>query len=173
MRTRITTTAALVTAFGLGLAGCSSSGQEGDGSGKVTLTLATFNEFGYEDLIKEYMAAHPNVTIEHKKAATSNAVSYTHLDVYKRQVGHAEFGVPAEAVEDIQRAGDRPKRVRAGRVRAGCVRAGRLGRDRGERHGDSFTDNPQVGVIPVLTGPCPLLPGHSPIAASRSRHVSR
>ncbi|MCB1251791.1 MAG: carbohydrate ABC transporter substrate-binding protein [Austwickia sp.] len=72
MRTRITTTAALVTAFGLGLAGCSSSGQEGDGSGKVTLTLATFNEFGYEDLIKEYMAAHPNVTIEHKKAATSN-----------------------------------------------------------------------------------------------------
>lgn len=39
---------------------------------KVTLNLATFNQFGYEDLIKEYEAAHPNVTIKHKKAATSN-----------------------------------------------------------------------------------------------------
>jgi cellobiose transport system substrate-binding protein len=38
----------------------------------VTLTLATFNEFGYEDLIKEYETLNPNVTIEHKKAATSN-----------------------------------------------------------------------------------------------------
>jgi cellobiose transport system substrate-binding protein len=38
----------------------------------VTLTLATFNEFGYEDLIAEYMALNPNVTIEAKKAATSN-----------------------------------------------------------------------------------------------------
>jgi cellobiose transport system substrate-binding protein len=41
-------------------------------SGPVTLKLATFNQFGYEDLITEYMAAHPNVKIEHKKAATSN-----------------------------------------------------------------------------------------------------
>ena len=38
----------------------------------VTLSLATFNEFGYEDLIKEYMELNPNVTIEAKKAATSN-----------------------------------------------------------------------------------------------------
>jgi cellobiose transport system substrate-binding protein len=38
----------------------------------VTLTLATFNEFGYEDLITEYQELYPNVTIEHKKAATSN-----------------------------------------------------------------------------------------------------
>jgi cellobiose transport system substrate-binding protein len=37
----------------------------------VTLTLATFNEFGYEDLITEYMELNPNVTIEHKKAATT------------------------------------------------------------------------------------------------------
>lgn len=38
----------------------------------VTLTLATFNEFGYEDLITEYEALHPNITIIHKKAATTN-----------------------------------------------------------------------------------------------------
>lgn len=44
----------------------------GGASGPVTLKLATFNQFGYEDLITEYMAAHPNVKIEHKKAATSN-----------------------------------------------------------------------------------------------------
>ena len=38
----------------------------------MTLSLATFNEFGYEDLIKEYQELNPNVTIEAKKAATSN-----------------------------------------------------------------------------------------------------
>lgn len=46
-----------------------SSSASGD---KITLTITTFNEFGYEDLIKEYEAAHPNITIEHTKAATSN-----------------------------------------------------------------------------------------------------
>lgn len=48
------------------------SGNTATASGPVTLKLATFNQFGYEDLITEYMAAHPNVKIEHKKAATSN-----------------------------------------------------------------------------------------------------
>lgn len=41
------------------------------GGEEVTLTVATFNEFGYEDLITEYMELNPNVTIEHRKAATS------------------------------------------------------------------------------------------------------
>jgi cellobiose transport system substrate-binding protein len=38
----------------------------------VTLSVATFNEYGYEDLYKEYMELNPNVTIEAKKAATAN-----------------------------------------------------------------------------------------------------
>jgi cellobiose transport system substrate-binding protein len=38
---------------------------------KVTLSVATFNEFGYDKLYAEYTAAHPNVTIVPKKAATS------------------------------------------------------------------------------------------------------
>ncbi|MFZ1410528.1 MAG: extracellular solute-binding protein [Micropruina sp.] len=38
----------------------------------VTLTVATFNEFGYDDLYAEYMTLNPNVTIKPKKAATSN-----------------------------------------------------------------------------------------------------
>ena len=84
MHTRKKSRVALIGAVaGLALvaSGCSSSTDEGaDNSAApsptstepVTLTLATFNEFGYEDLITEYEAAHPNVTIEHKKAATSN-----------------------------------------------------------------------------------------------------
>lgn len=38
---------------------------------KVTLTVATFNEFGYDNLFAEYMKLHPNVTVKAKKAATS------------------------------------------------------------------------------------------------------
>jgi cellobiose transport system substrate-binding protein len=67
-----------VVAVGLALASCSSSGgstpaaSSAPANEKVTLTLATFNEFGYEDLVKEYMAKNPNITIQQKKAATSN-----------------------------------------------------------------------------------------------------
>ena len=77
---RSTTRLAAVAAVGLALTSCSSGGTTPAADGgktaaaneKVTLTLATFNEFGYEDLVKEYMAAHPNITIQMKKAATSN-----------------------------------------------------------------------------------------------------
>jgi cellobiose transport system substrate-binding protein len=36
-------------------------------AGPVDLTIATFTEFGYEDLLKEYEQAHPNVKITHRK----------------------------------------------------------------------------------------------------------
>jgi len=40
---------------------------------EITLTLATFNNFGYtEDLIAGFEKLHPNVTVEHTIAATSN-----------------------------------------------------------------------------------------------------
>ena len=57
--------------------GCSSGDDASDeatatSDEPVTLRIATFNEFGYEELIEEYMELYPNVTIEHKKAATSN-----------------------------------------------------------------------------------------------------
>ena len=60
------------------LAACGGDSPESSNSGTtddktpVTLTIATFNEFGYEDLLTEYMAANPNVKVEHKKAAQSN-----------------------------------------------------------------------------------------------------
>ena len=44
---------------------------EGTGE-EITLTVATFNEFGYEDLITEYMELNPNIKVEQVKAATAN-----------------------------------------------------------------------------------------------------
>lgn len=53
--------------------GCSGSTPSSDSDGSdVTLTVATFNNFGYTDeLLKEYTAAHPNVTIKQQQAATA------------------------------------------------------------------------------------------------------
>jgi cellobiose transport system substrate-binding protein len=67
-------------AVGLVLAGCGGDAEgddtaEGGGTaegGDVTLTVATFNEFGYEDLVADYEEANPGVTVELKKAATAN-----------------------------------------------------------------------------------------------------
>ncbi|MCU1432259.1 MAG: transporter substrate-binding protein [Actinotalea sp.] len=44
---------------------------DGAADEEITLTVATFNEFGYEDLITEYMELNPGITVEHIKAATS------------------------------------------------------------------------------------------------------
>lgn len=66
----IATTSALVLA---GCAGGSGGGTTADPDEKVELTIATFNDFGYTDaLLAEYTKEHPNVTIVHNKAATSN-----------------------------------------------------------------------------------------------------
>jgi cellobiose transport system substrate-binding protein len=73
---RTTAGAAILAASALALVatGCSTPGSDGsDGNEKITLTLATFNDFGYtDDLLKEYEDLHPNITIVHNKAATSN-----------------------------------------------------------------------------------------------------
>lgn len=76
-RTRKTWIAATagMAAVTLVAAGCSGGdGDDGGGSsdGDITLTVATFNEFGYEDLITEYMELNPGITVEQKKAATTN-----------------------------------------------------------------------------------------------------
>ncbi|GAB3603157.1 ABC transporter substrate-binding protein [Microbacterium aureliae] len=69
--------AAAVAAFSataIVLAGCSNAGSGGEGSadGDITLTVATFNDFGYTDeLFQEYMDENPNVTIVHNRAAES------------------------------------------------------------------------------------------------------
>ncbi|UZN01961.1 ABC transporter substrate-binding protein [Cellulomonas sp. S1-8] len=70
--------AAGVTSIALVATACSSSDDAGEGDetadgGSVTLTVATFNEFGYTDeMFDRYEAENPGVTIEQKVAATSN-----------------------------------------------------------------------------------------------------
>ena len=74
--------AAGATAFALLVAGCSSSksdptsatdGNSPDAQESITLTVATFNNFGYtEALLQEYMDANPGVTVVQNVAATSN-----------------------------------------------------------------------------------------------------
>lgn len=58
---------AAATALG-GLAACSKK-QEPSTPGEVKLTLDTFGEFGYDDLIKQYEASHTNIKIEQRKTA--------------------------------------------------------------------------------------------------------
>jgi len=75
-RRTIAATVAGAAAIALVVTGCSTGGDAGgSGSGdeKITLTLATFNDFGYTDeLLAQYTELHPNVTIVQNKAATSN-----------------------------------------------------------------------------------------------------
>ena len=75
MRTSRTIAAvAGVASLALVATGCAGgSGDSGSADGDVTLTVATFNEFGYTDeLLQKYMDENPGVTITHNRAATSN-----------------------------------------------------------------------------------------------------
>ena len=68
-------TAVSAVVLSLGLAAC--GGDDGDdggsgngGDGPVEITIATFNEFGYEDLIEEWNAANPDIQVTQKKVGT-------------------------------------------------------------------------------------------------------
>jgi cellobiose transport system substrate-binding protein len=53
-------------------AGCGAGGGSAEESGKVTLKISTFSEWGYNDLLKEYQELHPDITIENNRFATSD-----------------------------------------------------------------------------------------------------
>ena len=61
------------------LAGACGGPGDSDASGnkadepKIELTIATFNEFGYEDLYREYESQHPNIKIVERRAPTVDA----------------------------------------------------------------------------------------------------
>jgi cellobiose transport system substrate-binding protein len=55
-----------------GCAGGSGTAPSADPNEEITLTIATFNNFGYTDeLLQQYMDENPNVTIVHNKASES------------------------------------------------------------------------------------------------------
>jgi cellobiose transport system substrate-binding protein len=55
--------------LGAGLVACGGGGSPGanDAGGQIELTIGTFTEFGYEDLLTEYQQLHPNIKITHHK----------------------------------------------------------------------------------------------------------
>ncbi|HEX6354262.1 MAG TPA: extracellular solute-binding protein [Actinophytocola sp.] len=53
--------------MGLTACGGSSDDSGGSGSGQIELSIGTFTEFGYEDLLKEYESLNPNIKIKHNK----------------------------------------------------------------------------------------------------------
>ncbi|KAB1910490.1 extracellular solute-binding protein [Micromonospora sp. AMSO31t] len=69
-RLRIAAAAVLAAGVALGSAGCSKKnddeGSTGEG-GQVKLVLQTFQNFGYDQAIKDFEAAHPNIKVEHQK----------------------------------------------------------------------------------------------------------
>lgn len=103
---------AATTAAAATIAACGGS-DSGDADGKITLTVATFNEFGYEDLYKQYMEENPNITIKASKAATADEARQTFMtslaagkgvaDVQGVEVGWwAELLQYADKFEDLQ-----------------------------------------------------------------------
>jgi cellobiose transport system substrate-binding protein len=65
---------AAFSASAIVLAGCAGGGDTpaADSDEPITLTIATFNDFGYTDeLLQEYMDENPNITVEHTRAAES------------------------------------------------------------------------------------------------------
>ena len=70
-RRTIAATIAGAATLALVVTGCSAGG--GDSSDEpVTLTLATFNDFGYTDELLAEFTAETGITVIHNKAATSN-----------------------------------------------------------------------------------------------------
>ncbi len=75
---------------------CGSGGSTTTSDGKTVLTIATFNEFGYEELLKEYEAANPNIKIEQRK--TGQAAPH-HQNLFTK-LGAGSGLADVEAVEE-------------------------------------------------------------------------
>lgn len=74
----------------------------------VTLTVATFNEFGYEELFKEYTALHPNVTITPKKAATSNEARENYFSKLAAGSGLSDIeAIEVDWMPDVMQTADK------------------------------------------------------------------
>jgi cellobiose transport system substrate-binding protein len=114
MRSSLMRGAAAMAGLALLVTGCSSGGTPatapasgGDGE-KVTLTVATFNEFGYEDLYAEYTKLHPNVTIVPKKAATSNEARDNYFNKLAAGSGLSDIeAIEVDWLPDVMQTADK------------------------------------------------------------------
>ena len=71
-RARLVTGALMALTLTMTAAACGGDSDGATEDGKIKLTVATFNEFGYEELIEEYNAMQDEVVVEQKKAGTAN-----------------------------------------------------------------------------------------------------
>ncbi|WP_110182235.1 extracellular solute-binding protein [Nocardioides solisilvae] len=71
-RVRAATGALLALALTATAAACGGDAEGEGADGKIRLTVATFNEFGYEGLIEEYNSMQDEVEVVQKKAGTAN-----------------------------------------------------------------------------------------------------
>ncbi|MFZ0530787.1 MAG: extracellular solute-binding protein [Propionicimonas sp.] len=115
MRSSLIRGAAVAAGFALLLAGCSSSTTAAPSASsaapsdeKITLTVATFNEFGYDDLYAEYMAANPNITITPKKAATSNEARENYFSKLAAGSGLSDIeAIEVDWMPDVMQTADK------------------------------------------------------------------
>ncbi len=70
-RVRLASSALMALALATTATACGSDSEGTTEDGKIKLTVATFNEFGYEGLIEEYNAMQDEVVVEQKKAGTA------------------------------------------------------------------------------------------------------
>lgn len=102
-RTTATTAVAGAAAFALLAAGCASgtgsntsTGEPASPDNPITLTVATFNDFGYADeMFRQYESENPGITIVHNRAATSNEAR----DNFFTKLGAGSGLADVEAVE--------------------------------------------------------------------------
>ncbi len=111
MRSSLIRGAAAAAGFALLFAGCTSATPAPSsvaGDEKVTLSVATFNEFGYDDLYAEYMAANPNVTIVPKKAATSNEARENYFSKLAAGSGLSDIeAIEVDWLPDVMQTSDK------------------------------------------------------------------
>jgi len=117
MRTTFIRTAVLPTAvLALLVAGCSqpaaapppAAAPSSASTEPVTLTVATFNEFGYESLYAEYTKLHPNVTITPKKAATSNEARENYFSKLAAGSGLSDIeAIEVDWMPDVMQTADK------------------------------------------------------------------
>ncbi|WP_238385114.1 ABC transporter substrate-binding protein [Nesterenkonia muleiensis] len=96
---RLSAAVAVTAAAALTLSACGGDA-EGETNGsdngeQITLTVSTFNEFGYEELFDEYEELHDHITIEHNKADTAENAR----DALRNSLGANSGASDIEAVE--------------------------------------------------------------------------